>query len=263
MPASPMGSYGGSGLTDIYRIQMETAELENSIALLKNQQQTIAARFNNYLNRQPQSVVTLPEILVTDSLGYSLSSVSDSMLTNSPMLGMLEYEQQSLDAKKEMVTKMGFPMVGLGLNYSLIQKDVNAMSPDMNGVDMIMPMVTVTLPIYRKKYKAMREEVDLMKTASQQGWQATSNSLQTEYYEAIQLYQDAGRRMKLYENQHELADKTLNILQKSFSVSGSGLSDILRIQQQALDFELKKIEAVSDNNTAIAWLKRLGCFENK
>jgi hypothetical protein len=154
-------------------------------------------------------------------------------------------------------------MVGLGLNYSLIQKDVNAMSPDMNGVDMIMPMVTVTLPIYRKKYKAMREEVDLMKTANQQGWQATSNSLQTEYYEAIQLYQDAGRRMKLYENQHGLADKTLNILQKSFSVSGTGLSELLRIQQQMLDYELKEIEATSDNNISIAWLKRLGCFENK
>lgn len=260
MPASPMSSSGGSGLTDIYRIQMETAELENNIALLKNQQQTIAARFNNYLNRQPQSNVTLTKNLVADSLGYSLSVVSDSMLSNSPMLGMLEFEQQSLEARKLMVTKMGFPMVGLGLNYSIINK--NAMSnSDMNGKDMIMPMITVTLPIYRKKYKAMREEVDLLKTANQQGWQATSNSLHTEYYEAIQLYQDAGRRMKLYQNQHELADKTLNILQKSFSVSGSGLSNILRIQQQKLDFELKEIEAISDNNTAIAWLKRLGCFE--
>ncbi|HAQ21575.1 MAG TPA: transporter, partial [Prolixibacteraceae bacterium] len=145
-----------------------------------------------------------------------------------------------------------------GVNYSLIGKDINSMSPDMNGVDMIMPMMTITLPIYRKKYKAMQEEVELMKTANKQGYQATANLLQTEYYEAIQLYQDARRRMKLYDNQHELADKSLNILMKSFSVSGSGLTDVLRIRQQALDYELKKIEAISDNNTAIAWLKRLG-----
>ena len=257
MPASPMASSGGSGLADIYRIQMETGELENSIALLKNQVQTITARFNNYLNRSPLSHVTLPEKLDAESLGYSLSAASDSMFSQSPMLGMLEYEQQSLEARKTMVTKMGYPMVGLGVNYSLIGKDPLAMAPDMNGKDMIMPMVTVTLPIYRKKYKAMREEVELMKTANKQGYQATSNSLQTEYYEAIQLYQDAQRRMKLYQNQYELAGKSLNILQKSFSVSGSGLSDVLRIRQQSLDYELKKIEAISDNNTAIAWLKRL------
>jgi len=262
MPASPMASSGGSGLADIYRIQMETGELENSIALLKNQEQTILVRFNSYLNRKPLSVVSLPEKLDADSLGYSLSAVSDSMLSQSPMLGMLAYEQQSLEARKTMVTKMGYPMVGLGVNYSLIGKDPLAMTPDMNGKDMVMPMVTVTLPIYRKKYKAMREEVELMKTANKQGYQATQNSLQTEYYEAIQLYQDALRRMKLYQNQYELAEKSLNILQKSFSVSGSGLIDVLRIRQQTLDYELKKIEAISDNNTAIAWIKRLmACAE--
>ena len=172
------------------------------------------------------------------------------------MLGMLAYEQQSLEGRKTMVAKMGYPMVGLGVNYSLINKNEMSTS-EMNGSDMIMPMVTVTLPIYRKKYKAMQEEVELMKTANKQGYQATSNSLQTEYYEAIQLYQDAKRRIKLYDNQQELAEKSLNILQKSFSVSGSGLTDVLRIRQQTLDYELKKIEAISDNNTAIAWLKRL------
>ena len=260
MSASPMSSTGGSGLADIYSIQMEIGELENTIAQLKNQQQTVAASFNNYLNRKPLSVVTLPGQFMADSLGISLSAVSDSMLSNSPMLGMLKYEEQSLEARKAMVTQMGYPMVGLGVDYSLIGKDPLAMAPDMNGKDMIMPMATVTLPIYRRKYKAMRDEVEFLKKANQQGCLATANSLQTEYYEAIQLYQDAGRRIKLYENQQELAEKSLNILQKSFSVSGSGLTDVLRIRQQTLDYELKKIEAISDNNTAIAWLKRLMAY---
>jgi outer membrane protein TolC len=263
MPASRMAATGSSDLADIYRIQMETSELENSIAMLKNQKQTLTARFNTYLNRQPEMTVALPENLEADSLDYSISSVSDSMLHHSPMLGMLQYEQQSLKARKVMVTRMGYPMVGLGVNYSLIGKDPLAMAPDMNGKDMIMPMVTISLPIYRKKYKAMQQEVELMKTANKLGYQATANSLQTEYYEAIQLYRDSQRRMKLYKNQQELAEKSLNILRKSFSVSGSGLTDVLRIRQQTLDYELKQIEAISDNNTAIAWLKQLGNLEMK
>jgi outer membrane protein TolC len=257
MPSSPMSSSGGSGLADIYRIQMEITELENSISLQKDQLQTISARFNGFLNRKPQTTVQLTGKLNADSLGISLATVSDSMLLHSPMLGMLEYEQQSLDARQQMVTKMGYPMVGLGVNYSMIKKDPAAMVPDMNGVDMIMPMVTVTLPIYRKKYKAMQEEVRLQKVATQQSYQATSNALQTEYYEAIQLYKDARRRMELYQNQTDQANKSLNIIIKSFSVSGSGLSDLLRIRQQTLDFKTKQIEAITDNNTAIAWLKRL------
>ncbi len=255
--SAPMSSSGGSGLADLYRVQMEIGELENSISLLKNQQQTVAARFNSYLNRKPQTPVQLAEKLSADSLNISLQTVSDSMLQHNPMLGMLQFEQQSLDAKRKMVTKMGYPMVGLGVNYSLIKTDPAAMAPEMNGKDMVMPMVTVTLPIYRKKYKAMQEEVKLQKSATEQGFQATANALQTEYYEAIQLYQDAQRRVKLFQNQADLANKSLNILMKSFSASGAGLTDLLRIQQQMLDYKTRQIEAIADNNTAIAWLKRL------
>ena len=253
-------SSANSGLADLYRIQIETGELENNIALLKNQQNSIIVQFNSYLNRPVTSPVFTAEILAQDSLGFSLIAISDSMLANNPMLGMLEYEKQSLEARKNMVTRMGYPMVGVGLNYSLISK--NAMSTSsMNGNDMIMPMVTVTLPIYRKKYIAMQTEADLLKTATSQNYQATANSLQTEYYKAVQLFQDAQRRVKLYENQYQLASKSLDLILKSFSTSSSALTDVLRVRQQTLDYELKQVEAVADLNTAIAWLKRLGNLE--
>ena len=58
-----------------------------------------------------------------------------------------------------MVTRWVIRWLGLGLNYSLINKNEMSTSA-MNGKDMIMPMVTVTLPIYRKKYNAMQTEAD-------------------------------------------------------------------------------------------------------
>ena len=131
----------------------------------------------------------------------------------------------------------------------------------MNGKDMIMPMVTVTLPIYRKKYKAMQAEADYLKSANAQNYKATINSLQTEYYQAMQLYQDAQRRVKLYADQYQLASKSLGIMLKSFASAGTDLADILRVRQQTLDYEYRQIEAVVDYNTAVAWLKKLNCTE--
>jgi outer membrane protein TolC len=261
MQTGSMGSSsGGSGLADIYRIQIEIGELENNIALLKNQKSTIAAKFNGYLNRPLQSVVAVSDTIRPDTLNISLLVVPDSILKNNPMLGMLQYEQQSLDSRKKMVTRMGYPMVGLGLNYSLISKNEMSTS-SMNGKDMIMPMATVTLPIYRKKYKAMVDEADLLSTAISQNYQAEANSLQAEYYQAVQLFQDAQRRIKLYNDQYQLASKSLDLMLKSFSTSSSSLTDVLRIRQQTLDYELKQVEAVADFNTSVAWLKRLGNLE--
>jgi len=122
---------------------------------------------------------------------------------------------------------------------------------------MIMPMVVLTLPIYRNKYKAMQSESAFLKKASEQNYQATANSLQAEYYEALQLYNDAQRRMKLFENQSKLAQKTLDILIKTFSSSSSNLTELLRIRQQLFDYEFKQVEAVTDVHKAEAWIKRL------
>jgi len=254
---TPMqGSSSGSGLADLYRIQMEANELENNISGLKNQQTTLIARFNSLLNRPPQTTVLTPADLKSLVPGISLVTVSDSMLTNSPMLEMLIYESKAIDARKQMVTKMGYPMVGLGLNYSLINKNPMSTSA-MNGKDMVMPMVTVTLPVYRKKYRSMRTETDFLKAANQQGIQAARNSLQSEYFEAVQEFEDARRRMELYKNQYKLANQSLNILIVSFSTAGAGLNDLLQVRRQTLDYELKQTDALADFITAIARIKRL------
>ncbi len=102
----------------MYRIQIEIGDLENNIALLKNQKKNITAKFNSYLNRIRKSAVAVTDTLRADTLNISLTAISDSMMDKNPMLGMLQFEQQSLDARKKMVTRMGYPMVGFGVNYS-------------------------------------------------------------------------------------------------------------------------------------------------
>lgn len=253
---SMASSPDGSGLTDLYRIKIESGELKNNIALLKSQEQTTIARFNNFLNRPPVTNVFTGEVLLPDSLLLNLSAVPDSIRNNNPMLNMLSYEKEAYQARKKMVTGMGYPMIGLGLNYSVIGRSDMSTST-MNGNDMLMPMVSVTLPVYRKKYRAMREEAELLSKASSENYQAISNSLNTDYYSAVQLYRDAQRRVKLYENQYSLASKSLEIMLKSFSSSSVSLTDVLRVRQQTLDYELKQVEAITDLNTATAWLNRL------
>lgn len=255
-PGSMGSSAGGLGLTDLYRIRIETGELHNRIASLNDRERTVIAQFNGYLNRPPITDVYTVDVLMPDTLSTDLSVVSDSVLNNNPMLGMLNYEQEAYKARKKMVTGMGFPMVGIGLSYSLVGRSAMSVS-SMNGMDMIMPMVSVTVPVYRKKYRAMKEEADLLGKAGSYSLQAASNTLNTEYYSAIRLYNDARRRMELYDEQYELASRSFEIMLKSFRASSAPLADVLRASQQLLDYELKQVEAITDLGTARARLNRL------
>lgn len=255
-PASMGSSSASTSLTDLYQIQIEIGNLENDISTLKNKEEVIVAQFNSLLNRQQKTEVYVSDLLDASPLDIALLSVSDSLFMQNPMLSMLKYEQQSLEARVKMQKQMGLPMVGVGLNYSVISKNPMSTS-SMNGQDMIMPMLTVTLPIYRKKYNAQQAETKFAKSAVEQNYKATANALQVEYYEALQLYNDARRRMKLYDDQRLLAKKMLDIALKAFSSSNSGLTDIVRIQKQLLDYELKQVEALVDFNTAKTMIKKL------
>jgi outer membrane protein TolC len=106
----------------------------------------------------------------------------------------------------------------------------------------------------------MKSEIEMQSSATGQNLTATANALQTEYYQALQLFEDSKRRIKLYNNQSELASKSLDLMIKSYASSGSDLTDILRIRQQMLDYKFRQVEAIADHNTSIAWLKRLMAY---
>lgn len=258
MNNSSMGeSVTGTSLSDLYRIKIEISDLGSNIALLNDQERSLTTEFNGLLNRPSLMPVFSADTLVADTLNLSLTAVADSIRTRNPMLGMIGYEKQSYEARKKMVKGMGYPMIGVGVNYSLINRSETAMSPDMNGKDMVMPMVRMTLPIYRKKYKAMQKEAEFLSLSTTETFTATSNNLQTEYYQAVQMYHDALRRVALYEGQYQLASKSFELVLSSYSATGSDLTDVLRVRQQILDYELNRIQATADLSTATARLRRL------
>ncbi|HET9571621.1 MAG TPA: TolC family protein [Bacteroidales bacterium] len=251
--ASPsMNSTAGGGLSDVYSLQLEEYELLDNIASLNDNYRNMTFKFNKLLNRSVDRSVELPDKLQVDSLPLPL----DSSLKNNPMLVMLEFERKSLEARRKMSERMGYPMVGIGLKYSILSKNPASTSM-MNGQDMLMPMFSVSLPVYRKKYKAIQQETEWQKTASEQNYESTLNRLQTEYQDALFSFRDAQRRIQLYERQRLLTDKSYQLLLKRFAASTISLTEIQSLSRQLLDYSLKSLNAKVDLLLAQAKLRQL------
>ncbi|OFY46884.1 MAG: hypothetical protein A2X22_04020 [Bacteroidetes bacterium GWF2_49_14] len=250
--AAGMGNSGQGGLVGLLRAQMEIGSLENRLALLGDQLKTSKVRFNSYLNRNKDSEVFVGDSLPEATLPGSTSILADSILNN-PMIRMYEAEKAANESRVIMAKKMGYPMIGLGLNYSVIQQRPGATSM-MNGNDMIMPMVTATLPIYRKKQIARQREAGYLRDAAGESAVDARNELTVSFQESMEQLKDAERRVELYNRQASLAEKSVSLLTSSFSTAGTNFEEILRMQQQLLDYQYKHIEAVVDRNTAIARL---------
>ncbi|MBN1415185.1 MAG: TolC family protein [Bacteroidales bacterium] len=245
-----------SGLKDVLRVKMEILEYNNKLTLLSEQRLTEQVKFNSLLNRDLHTIVNIGDSLTIRMLPAEEQAVADSILSNHPMLNMLNHEAGSYSFMEEKAKKMGLPMFSLGLNYMLISKR-EGNSSMMNGKDMLMPMISVSLPIYRNKYKAMQHEARLMKEALNQRVTDLTNNLQVQYRLLIQDLEDAERRIALYKEQEALAKKTADILVSDFTVSGTDYEEVLRMQQKVLDYGFKHLEAVVDYNTSVALAEKL------
>jgi outer membrane protein TolC len=151
---------------------------------------------------------------------------------------------------------MGYPMVGVGLKYSVLAKNPASTSM-MNGQDMLMPMLSVSLPIYRKKYKAVQQETEWRRTATEQNVEALTNQLQTDYHDALLNLRDAQRRQQLYEGQRPLSEKAYQLQLKRFAASSGTLAELVSLSRQLLDFSLKSLDAKVDKLNAQAKLRQL------
>lgn len=249
------------GMSDVLRIQMEKVELENTLASLLSQRKTAEAAFNTLLNQSLATPISVPDSLERLPLSWSESMALDNVISNNPMLTMLEAEGNAYRAKAEMDKKMSYPMLGIGLQYSLIGKKPEDMSmgsmSGMNGKDMFMPMLKISLPIFRKKYNAQQRESKHYWKSSELKYENTMNQLQAEYIRITQQLEDAARKIDLYQKQYDLSLATYQLIVREFSTGRTTLTDVIQVERQMLDYHLKKSEAIAEYNTQIAGIEKL------
>jgi outer membrane protein TolC len=255
--ASPaaMGSTG-PGMTDVLRIRLQINTLENDLELLNANKIPLQVELNKLMNSPREGQITTPEPLLPFTMNLEKQAILDSITAHNPMLAMYDAELLALESQKRMAKLDGRPMLGAGVNYMPFKPRIqDGMS--MGGNDMIMPMITMTLPIYRKKITAKIKETELRQEAVRFNKENTLNQLEISWSKAIRDLEDANRKVALYDSQLELAKQNLSLLLTAYATNGQDFEEVLRAQQLILDYEYAKISAITRQYNAIAMLDML------
>ncbi len=263
---SGMGS-AAPGMSDVLRVQLEMAEIENNIESILSEIAAEKAKFNALLNRPADMEVILPDAIVKVPFLFDEGVTMGEIENQNPMLGMLVEEELAYRAKGEMEQKMSYPMFGIGLQYMLIGESAaapanQAMDNSMTGMDMVMPMVSITLPIYRNKYKAQQCESRFLQQSAREKYHNTLNMLQSDLFKLKHQLDDAERKIALYRKQEQLARTTYNLVVQEFVSAKSDLTNVIQVQRQLLDYQLRKAEAIAEYNTKVASIRKLLSFNS-
>jgi outer membrane protein TolC len=239
---------------DGLRAEMELADLENNLALLKDKWFVNTVKFNKLLNIEKESEIEIPETLWLNDLAYSRQAVIDSLTKNNHQLKSLDYLQQSFESSELMAKKLGKPNIILGADYTSIAKA--GTTPDA-GKDAFMIKVGITLPIYRKKYSAMVNEAIYQQEAITHKKADKTNVLETLFEKAYSEYHDAQRRMVLFDKQSNLASRAIKLLESEYASEGRNFEEILRMERNLLKYSLELEKARADKQAAIGFIEYL------
>ena len=240
-------------MTDLLRIDVNVREQENRLSELKERLSSQKTDFNLLLNRQPGDSLALPKTIQSDT--FDTVAYRDSLSRN-PGLKALENKETALQHQYEVDRKQGYPDISLGLDYAVIGKRQD-MQVDNSGRDVIMPMVGISIPLYRNKYSAMKEETSHQIQAVQSLQQEKMNSLSSQYKQKEEQYINALRDIDLYREQVKETERIYSLLKTKYSADGEKFFELLRTRLMVLEYQLKLEKARANRNIAVADLEYL------
>ena len=208
---------GSASAVDAYRVEMEINDLENQLALLRDNSNVLKVKFNKLLNVDKVSDIQIEENLSSEVM-LSKQIELDSILANNNTLTSFDYQLEGLEHRKRSASKEGLPQFSIGLEYAFIGEG-NSTASNTGQDAFIFPKVGITIPLYRSKYKAKVQEVLYLQEAKNNAKSDKENTLTVLFESVWKDYLDANRRFELYQTQTDLAQKSLSILESYYSTN--------------------------------------------
>ncbi|WP_282039282.1 TolC family protein [Saccharicrinis aurantiacus] len=246
---------GSASAVDAYRVQMEINDLENQLALLKDNARVLSVKFNSFLNIDVNSNIEIVDKLKGITL-LDKRLALDSVLINNNTLAAFDYQIEDLQYRQKVASKEGLPQFNIGFDYTFIGEG-NSTASNAGQDAFMFPKVGITIPLYRNKYKAKVQEVIYLQEAKTNEKTEKENSITVLFESVWKDYQDALRRTVLYKEQEELAEKSLSILESEYATSNLNFEEILRMERKLLKYALEMQKATADKEAAVAFIQYL------
>lgn len=245
-------------MVDVLRVDIMLKDATTNLSILNQKKKPLETRFNKILNRdESEPIVVRDSLFVIEMMG---GYRRDSLLISNPLLEELDLKVKASEAQEQAAIKQGLPKFGVGLDYVIVGERTDlltgqaGMDLEGNGKDAIMPMVTLSLPIYRGKYKASQKEAQLMQESFVLQKEEVSNRLVSSYDMIWFEIQKQAELITLYDEQIQESKQSLHLLFSAYSNSGRDFEEVLRMQQQILKYQKMKVTALAVYHTAIAEL---------
>jgi outer membrane protein TolC len=231
---------GKASAVDVLRLQIRQNELVQEKEVLEQKALGIQTAFNKLLNRDYDVVVhTVLSLKLPDE---DIIFSSDALSLNPELL---KYDKlyKSVTQSELLNQRESNPMIGFGVDYLPVSERTD-MNPIDNGKDILMPMVSVSIPIFNNRYKSITKQNELRQQEIESQKDQRLNVLESAFAKAISQRNQARIKFNTQTKNLKQAKDAEEILIKNYETGTIDFNDVLDIQELQLKFQMNQIESL-------------------
>lgn len=233
---------GKSTAVDVLKLQMRQNELKQVKDVLNQQWLAEQTTLNKLLNRPNDVLVDVVTELSIPSEDFEVNSEN---LNLHPELLKYDKLYHSVEQSEILNQKESSPMIGFGLDYINVEERTDMDFSD-NGKDVLMPMVSVSIPIFNKNYRSVTKQNVLQQEEIMAEKQERLNTLESLLAKSIYERNAARISYQTQKQNIEQAKNAQDILISSYESGTIDFKDVLDIQELQLKFQMAQIEAIKN-----------------
>ncbi len=235
---------------DVIRAQVEVVTMENDLITWEKSRPAITAKLNSLMNRPAESKLPWPQVNPYRQIKIDFAQVNELIMQNNPELQGAAYEIEAAYSKEKLTKKEFYPQFGIGVAVDA------GMGEDMHS--RTMPKIQLTLPIWRKKYKAAERQAKAQVQQVKQQKVEIGNILSARAQQVLFELESSDRKIRLYRD--TIMPKVKEMVGASESAYKAGTQDFLNLidsQRTLIRYQLEYERVIADNGQSIAELEML------
>lgn len=233
---------GKASAVDVLRLQIRQNEIEQQKEVLEEAFISERVSFNNLLNRDENSTIQILEIL---EIPQEEVLYSQEKLILNPELIKYDKLYESIVQSELLNQADSNPMIGFGLDYLPVAERPDMIFSD-NGKDIVMPMVSLSIPIFNNRYKSVSKQNDLRQQEIKLQKEERVNILESTFSKAISLRNQARIQYNTQAKNLKQAKNAEEILIKNYETGTINFNDVLDIQELQLKFQMNQIQTIKE-----------------
>lgn len=246
---------GKGTAAEVLKIQIQSEAVQQEIAILESRKTAPLVDVNQLLQRDLETPVVVQDSLEFVNLVYKEDSLMAQIEAQHPIFRMFALQQEVSKKALALNELADKPSVGFGLDYIHVDRR-NIANLDNNGRDIVQVRATVKVPIFKQKYAAKEREEQLKIQTLEDKKANTLLQFQAQIKKAYAQHEQARLKRNLYFKQIELTEAAIQVLKAAYSTQASRFDELLRLEKDLLDYELKLLKTVVDSHLAQAAINR-------